>query len=215
MASFKARPLPLTVINGYTAKPCLGCGYCCKTAPCPIAARKYRDKWVSPCPSLRQKGDRYYCGEVEDAPTEREKQRLILILSIGAGCSSTLTSDYRRMEKKIAMGQNNRNSNEWFRVYCMARPERPGVENIIYKSLRYYNKDEAMIDALEHVMQSRHHKIMVVDDGDLAVFLSMDGSISYPRDYQASQELGILDGLLTNLRNKVALTKKASASESP
>ncbi len=91
----KAKPLPLDVVDGVVSKPCVGSGYCCKKAPCVLGVEKHGQ--VAPCPSLVFKDGRYWCGLVEDAKSEEEKQHLINILGIGAGCCSPLNSDRAKM----------------------------------------------------------------------------------------------------------------------
>ena len=78
---------------------CLGCGYCCKKAPCSLAMSKHGA--VAPCPSLRFHDGRYWCGEVEDAKTEKERNFIVGNLYIGAGCCSSLNSDRRKKAKEI------------------------------------------------------------------------------------------------------------------
>ena len=63
---------------------CVGCGYCCKKAPCSLSMRLYNKE---KCPALRYDGKRYWCGIVQE-------------LAIGAGCSSDLNSDRSLMVKQ-------------------------------------------------------------------------------------------------------------------
>lgn len=83
---------------------CIGSGYCCKKAPCPVAMQKYGLRWTSPCPSLRYADEqqRYFCREVEEAEGQW-KIDVMKILSIGAGCCSSLNQD--RFEQLKRMGE--------------------------------------------------------------------------------------------------------------
>ena len=52
--------LPLVIIDGVTAKPCLRSGYCCKQAPCPFGTW---DDEAHQCVHLQRGADeRYQCG---------------------------------------------------------------------------------------------------------------------------------------------------------
>lgn len=76
-----------------TARPCIGCGYCCQKAPCALGASLHGPK--APCPSLVWNGERYVCQEVSRAFRARDWKRLSVLLSdlaIGAGCCSPLNS---------------------------------------------------------------------------------------------------------------------------
>ncbi len=61
---------------------CVGCGFCCKTAPCSLSMRLYNKK---ECPMLRHDGKKYRCGIIEE-------------LAIGAGCSSSLCNEDREIQ---------------------------------------------------------------------------------------------------------------------
>lgn len=77
--------------------PCLGCGFCCKQAPCEIAASKHDLSNWGPgkmgCPSLVWKYGRHWCAEVMKSTGEAREQRE-RTLAIGAGCCSSLNSDH-------------------------------------------------------------------------------------------------------------------------
>ena len=80
---------PLAVIDGRPVAPCIGSGYCCKTAPChEAAARGVRE---APCSYLEHDGDRHWCGLIRSA-SPAEATRLRASLYIGAGCCSNLNS---------------------------------------------------------------------------------------------------------------------------
>lgn len=82
--------MKLVVIDGYEAKPCVGSGYCCKTAPCELGLKLHGP--VAPCPSLTFQEGRYWCQQILNA-TGAERETLIEGLAIGAGCCSPLNSD--------------------------------------------------------------------------------------------------------------------------
>lgn len=72
---------------------CVGCGYCCKQAPCVLAMIKFdldvcRPDGTVVCPALKSHDNRYWCDFAEE---HREG------LAIGAGCGSSLNSDRRNM----------------------------------------------------------------------------------------------------------------------
>jgi hypothetical protein len=72
-------------------RPCVGCGYCCQTAKCPVGLRSFGPD-DGPCPGLIERDGRYWCGPVlwccwEDY--EREHM-LVDVLAVGAGCCSPL-----------------------------------------------------------------------------------------------------------------------------
>lgn len=75
---------------------CVGCGYCCKKAPCTAAFQLDRVKG-NECLELSFDGKKYRCGLIENPPYHDMlwwKSRL----GIGAGCSSSLNSDRKRMK---------------------------------------------------------------------------------------------------------------------
>lgn len=78
---------------------CVGCGYCCKKAPCFIAAcvHKTLEPWIQEkgCPSLRVENGRHICGIYADA-TGETKERIKEDLAIGAGCCSALNSERKK-----------------------------------------------------------------------------------------------------------------------
>lgn len=74
---------------------CIGCGYCCKKAPC-VQALIIDHSVRAPCPLLVHKDGRYWCQIVLDEP---EGSKLRQEMAIGGGCSSTLCNDDR--EKMI------------------------------------------------------------------------------------------------------------------
>lgn len=75
-------------------RPCVGCGYCCKVAPCIPGFMVYGPG--KPCGALRwdARAGRYLCGIVLDEP-ERTRDRLKEQMAIGAGCSSPLFNEER------------------------------------------------------------------------------------------------------------------------
>ena len=73
--------------------PCVGCGYCCKTAPCGVALRIYGN--ITQCPSLKWDAEkqRHICGIIAD-PVIGFK--FAEELAIGAGCCSPLCNTWRQ-----------------------------------------------------------------------------------------------------------------------
>lgn len=91
----------------FVTPSCIGCGYCCKRAPCAYAAEKVRtfEAWKDGregCPFLRldEKLGRHLCGLILDAD-EHERRRLLRGLYIGAGCCSSLNTDRRDLLRRL------------------------------------------------------------------------------------------------------------------
>jgi hypothetical protein len=82
-----------------TVRACVGCGYCCRKAPCVAAARVYGNGLKS-CPALSWDGSRYWCklcqvkGKV-GADYGRE-------LSVGEGCCCGVNSDRQHIPPPAA-----------------------------------------------------------------------------------------------------------------
>jgi hypothetical protein len=70
-------------------KACIGCGYCCRAAPC------VRKPYTQECVYLSFDGKRYWCERCRLPGEEGRKHREDL--SVGAGCCSPLNSDRRKM----------------------------------------------------------------------------------------------------------------------
>jgi len=85
---------PLTVIDGREAKPCVGCGFCCKKTPCMAAYKEGATE--APCPFLESDSVRHWCGLIRQASPEIAS-KLRAGLYVGAGCCSNLNSDRRKM----------------------------------------------------------------------------------------------------------------------
>lgn len=91
-----------------TAGECIGCGYCCRKAPCHLAVQAFFE-WTKidlntlnahliweehGCPSLEWDGERWRCGLFVHA--DKELQPVIgESLSLGEGCCANLNT-YRR-----------------------------------------------------------------------------------------------------------------------
>jgi hypothetical protein len=60
--------------------------------------RKYGNAWTSPCPSLQQVGDQFFCGEFKNSGEAEEIS--IGVGGIGSGCSSPLFNDERNAIRK-------------------------------------------------------------------------------------------------------------------
>jgi len=74
---------------------CCGCGYCCSKTPCALGISE--GATTAPCKFLVHRDKKYRCGLVVFARNERERQRIMEWLYIGAGCSSSLNSKRREM----------------------------------------------------------------------------------------------------------------------
>jgi hypothetical protein len=76
-------------------KPCIGCGYCCRKAPCFYgeAGGKYGCHW------LEWNGKKWRCGLLKSPDLKTEHKNLTRLLYIGAGCTSSLNS--WRVKRKI------------------------------------------------------------------------------------------------------------------
>ena len=75
------------------ARPCVGCGYCCKTAVCVVGQIFLKTGPHPPCPGLEHNGERYRCKIAEEHGEE---------LAIGAGCCSPLNSERQIMIRREA-----------------------------------------------------------------------------------------------------------------
>jgi len=83
---------------------CVGCGYCCKKAPCAIAVELFRLRPQDHCPALVHHDGRYWCSLVENAKPEDQK-RIKEDMAIGAGCSSSLLNTVRDDQVKKMEGR--------------------------------------------------------------------------------------------------------------
>lgn len=72
-------------------KACVGCGYCCKKAPCSLAVRVFGA--VTSCPMLiwDEDANRYWCKACKGEGSLRAEYRAQLY--IGDGCCSPLNTD--------------------------------------------------------------------------------------------------------------------------
>jgi len=73
---------------------CVGCGYCCKKAPCPLGVLLFDAS--APCKGLIFKEGRYWCQPLIKSTGVAKgvvRKRLEGNLSIGAGCCSSLNTD--------------------------------------------------------------------------------------------------------------------------
>lgn len=72
---------------------CVGCGYCCRKAPCGEAIRRHPDVLRlylkgQACPELRWDGKRYWCNLALESPLGGGQGKKAI--GAGLGCSSTL-----------------------------------------------------------------------------------------------------------------------------
>ena len=75
---------------------CVGCGYCCRQAPCGAAVRVYGSKGEGACPGLKWDVEkkRYWCALCQAPHRLGESYREEL--SVGAGCCSPLFNEDRK-----------------------------------------------------------------------------------------------------------------------
>ena len=70
--------------------PCVGCGYCCRTAMCAVGARIFGNT-PGLCPALKYAEGRYWCDLCNEKSLVANRYRRELY--IGEGCCSQLNSD--------------------------------------------------------------------------------------------------------------------------
>jgi hypothetical protein len=74
----------------YPTIPCVGCGYCCRKAPCARASSNQ-----APCVELVEVDGIWRCGKF--LRLDGEAKRIFMEdLGIGAGCCSPLNTDRRK-----------------------------------------------------------------------------------------------------------------------
>ena len=73
-------------MNEPNPRPCVGCGYCCKTVPCQYAILHLGVRLGEECPALYHDDERWRCEAAEDP-------LLVAAVGIGAGCCSPMNSD--------------------------------------------------------------------------------------------------------------------------
>jgi hypothetical protein len=71
---------------------CVGCGYCCRKAPCFLA--QLGGCSTAPCSFLRASGVRWVCGLYLDAQ-EAHRRTIAWELAFGQGCTSSLFNTVR------------------------------------------------------------------------------------------------------------------------
>lgn len=79
-------------------RECIGCGFCCKEAPCVAASIFFRMQKIDRCPGLYWANDRYWCY----LPKEHEGFKTIL--KIGEGCEfpdNACRFDFERRKKNV------------------------------------------------------------------------------------------------------------------
>ena len=78
-------------------RPCVGCGYCCKKAPCVLASTLGRVK-DGKCQELLFSEGRYWCGLMLRAPDldDHDEHWYKVALHAGAGCCSPMNSERRK-----------------------------------------------------------------------------------------------------------------------
>jgi len=73
---------------------CIGCGYCCRRAPCGASGAEWTERGCSLL-VWDERNRRWLCGKIMGTKGE-ERQRLKKQLAIGAGCTSVLNT-YRKL----------------------------------------------------------------------------------------------------------------------
>jgi hypothetical protein len=76
-----------------TIPQCVGCGFCCRVAPCDLVQRIYKIP-LTTCPELIYRDDRWWCGLVEQQPEDR-RGIYASEVAIGTGCSSSICNQDR------------------------------------------------------------------------------------------------------------------------
>lgn len=92
---------------------CIGCGYCCHEAPCPVGQKLHGDG--APCPELHFAGGRHWCRWViscELQEEEGEGELAAKALDIGEGCCSNLNRWRREPIVDRTAGPNTQHAPE-------------------------------------------------------------------------------------------------------
>ena len=84
----------ISEIDGVPVKQCVGCGFCCRQAPCAMALRIY-GRTLTKCPELVYHDSRWRCRAVEHAQGPLY-DRYVDDVASGGGCSSTMFIEDRR-----------------------------------------------------------------------------------------------------------------------
>ena len=87
----------------FQPKPCVGCGYCCKTATCIHGIYYARERGLpdkDTCPFLIERDGRYWCNLVLEGVVDTKE------LWIGEGCSSSMNSDRKKYEALNGKGRD-------------------------------------------------------------------------------------------------------------
>ena len=88
-------------------RPCVGCGHCCRTAPCVAAVRIYGNGInTTGCPALFHRDKRWWCKIVDHARGPLREQ-FVAELAIGAGCCSGLNTDRNRIPTPEGVARRN------------------------------------------------------------------------------------------------------------
>ena len=80
----------------YSHTKCLGCGYCCRKAPCSAASTLGRVDDDGGCMELVYDGERYRCNLII-SPPDHDSDYWKHQLHIGSGCCSSLNTDRKKM----------------------------------------------------------------------------------------------------------------------
>lgn len=79
------------IIDSVEAKPCVGCGFCCRKARCYLGAQKHGAG--TDCPELVWNGERWRCQLVLDNEELKTNPMISFDLHIGAGCCCSLNTE--------------------------------------------------------------------------------------------------------------------------
>lgn len=87
-----------------TTKACVGCGFCCRKAPCGAALAFGTLDKDNKCSVLRWNGSRYLCGFIINEHYAPIRERFYNELHIGAGCCAGLNTDRQNIPSPEACG---------------------------------------------------------------------------------------------------------------
>ena len=79
------------MIDEISAKPCVGCGFCCRKSRCYLGAQKHGPG--PDCPELVWNGERWRCQLILDNEELKTNPTINFDLAIGAGCCCGLNTE--------------------------------------------------------------------------------------------------------------------------
>ena len=132
---------------GYKVDPCIGCGWCCRKNPCPLAFKLHGDG-ITRCPDLEYNDGVWRCGAVMRAEGPLEDQYRE-ILHIGAGCCANINSDRQKIPTPAQVGWGDEHKvsdqTDWkvaFQALAMSVGDqfvRPEFITLVSKSLQQHS----------------------------------------------------------------------------